>query len=79
MVFQLAILIVIPIIFGLVVVSPFDEPIEVEPTEVEPTEVPQEEPGFNPLYILLGLIWLFFLIRVLRQIMKGTYRVRTRI
>ncbi len=74
MVFQLAILIVIPIIFGLVVVSPFDEPIE-----VEPTEVPQEEPGFNPLYILLGLIWLFFLIRVLRQIMKGTYRVRTRI
>jgi hypothetical protein len=78
MVFQLAILIVIPIIFGIVVVSPFDEPIE-EPIEEEPIEVLQEEPDFNPLYILLGLIWLFFLIRILRQIMKGTYRVRTKI
>jgi hypothetical protein len=76
MVFQLAILIIIPIILGIVVVSPFDEPIE-EPIEEEPTEVLQEEPDFNPLYILLGLIWLFFLIRVLRQIMKGTFRVRT--
>ncbi len=72
MVFQLAILIVIPIFLGIVIVSPFDEP-----PEEEPIEVPQEEPDFTALYILLGLIWLFFLIRVLRQIMKGTYRVRS--
>ena len=72
MVFQLAILIGIPIILGIVIVSPFDEPIE-----EEPIEVPQERPDMTPIYILLGLIWLFFLIRVLRQIMKGTYRVRS--
>jgi hypothetical protein len=75
MVFQLAIIIVIPIIFGIVIVSPFETEIEEEPIE----EVPQEESDFNILYILLGILWLFFLIRVLRQIMKGTYRVRTRI
>lgn len=69
MVFQLAILIVIPIILGVVIVSPFDEPVK-----EEPIEAPQERPDFNPLYILLGLLWFFFLIRVLRQIMKGTYR-----
>ncbi|MFQ5573147.1 MAG: hypothetical protein ACE5EJ_02735 [Nitrosopumilaceae archaeon] len=77
MVFQLAILIVIPIIFGIVVVSPFE--IEPEPVPEPVEEVPQEEPNFTALYILLGIIWLFFLIRVLRQIVKGTYRIRTRI
>ena len=73
MVFQLAILIGIPIFLGIVIVSPFDE----QPPEEEPIETPQERPDMTPLYILLGLIWLFFLIRVLRQIMKGTYRVRS--
>ena len=73
MVYQLAILIGIPIIFGIVAVSPFEAPPEEEPIE----EVPREEPNLTGLYILLGLIWLFFLIRVLRQIIKGTYRVRT--
>ena len=72
MVFQLVILIGIPIFLGIVIVSPFDEP-----PEEEPIEMPQERPDMTPLYILLGLIWLFFLIRVLRQIMKGTYRVRS--
>ena len=75
MVFQLSILVVIPIIFGIVMVSPFDSQTQ----EIE-EEIPTEnEPEFNFLLILLGLVWFFFLIRILRQILRGTYRIRTRI
>ena len=57
-------------------VSPFDS----QPQEIE-EEIPQEneEPEFNLLLILLGVVWFFFLIRILRQIIRGTYRIRTRI
>ena len=75
MVYQLAIVIAIPLIVGIVFVSPFD------------TEVPEEEPenisdeprtGITVLYIILGILWFIFLIRILRQIRKGTYRIRTK-
>ena len=73
MVFQLAIVIIIPIFLAIVFV-----PVPEEPEEV-PEEIPSEPPaGIRILYILLGIIWIFFLFRILRQVVKGTYRVRTK-
>lgn len=76
MVYQLAIVIIIPIFLGIVVVSPFETEIEEEATKE--TEIP-EDSEFRIFYILLGLLWIFFLFRLLRQIMRGTYKLRTRI
>lgn len=76
MVYQLAIVIIIPIFLGIVAVSPFETEIEEEAAEeIETPEASQ----FRIFYILLGLLWLFFLFRLLRQIMRGTYKPRTRI
>ena len=75
MVYQLAIVIIIPIILGVVYVPTFETPVP----EVEPEEIPSEPPtDFRILYILLGIIWIFFLFRILRQVLKGTYQVRTK-
>ena len=76
MVYQLAIVIIIPIFLGIVAVSPFETEIEEQTTEE--IETP-EDSDFRILYFLLGLVWIFFLFRLLRQIMKGTYKPRTRI
>ena len=76
MVYQLVIVIFIPIFLGIVVVSPFETPFEEETAEeIETTE----DSDFRIFYILLGLIWIFFLFRLLRQIMRGTYKPRTKI
>ena len=78
MVFQLAVVIVIPIILAIVFVPPFETPVPEEEIE-EPEEIPSEpETGIRILYIMLGIIWIFFLFRILRQVVKGTYRVRTK-
>lgn len=71
MVFQLVIVIIIPIIFGIVTVSPFDEPKVLE----EPTEV-DNEPQFGMFYFLLMIIWFFFLFRILFQLKKGTFNLQ---
>ncbi len=70
-VFQLAVVIIIPIIFGIVTVSPFDPPEVVE----EPTEI-DDEPRFGMLYFLLMIFWLFFLFRILFQVKKGTFSLQ---
>jgi hypothetical protein len=71
MVFQLAIIIIIPIILGIVTVSPFDEPIE-EPSEIE------DNSKFGLVYFFLMLIWFFFLFRILFQLKKGTFNLQRR-
>jgi hypothetical protein len=76
MVYQLAIVIIIPIFLGLVAVSPFEAEIEEQTAKEIET---REDSDFRIFYFLLGLLWLFFLFRLLRQIMKGTYKPRTRI
>jgi len=76
MVFQLAVVIVIPIILGIFVVSPFDppeEPLEEITVPEEPTS-DMSERGF--LYFFIMIIWLFFLIRILVQIRKGTFKLQ---
>ena len=67
MVIPLIILVAIPVFLGIVVVSPFDQPEEPK------NEVIPEEPDENILYFFLMGIWLFFLIRILLQLKKGTF------
>ena len=70
MVFQLGIVIVIPIILGIVTISPFEEPRVVdEPEKIDNTS------KFEMLYFFLMLIWFFFLIRILFQLKKGTFNI----
>ena len=75
MVYQLAIVIIIPIFLGIVTISPFETELEEQTKEIQTPE----DSEFRIFYILLGLLWLFFLFRLLRQIMRGTYKPRTRI
>ena len=59
---------IIPIFFGIVYVSPF------EFQEEEQIEVIQEEPSLNIFYFMLFVIWIIFLTRILVQIKKRQFR-----
>ncbi len=65
----LIIVIAIPIILGITIVSPF-EPREIEDEQIQETP----EPTTSIFYILIGIIWLFFLFRILRVLFTGKYR-----
>ena len=58
--------IVIPMFFGLVYVSPFEFEEEVN--------VISEEPNPNILYLILFVIWTIFLVRILIRIRKKQIR-----
>ena len=73
MAFQIAIIIAIPIILGVVTVTPFDEPRAVE----EPVEIDKES-NFDMLYFFLIIIWFIFLIRILFQMKRGTFSLQRR-
>ncbi len=79
MVYQLAVLVIIPIILGIVAVSPFEEIIEEEPIE-EPVEIAPTEPqsGFGALSFILFTIWLLVVIRILYKLKRGTFKIRTK-
>ena len=72
MVLPIAVLVVIPIVLGIVYVTPFDQPEEPEP------EVIAEKPDATALYLFLMGIWLIFLMRILLQLRRGTFRVTQR-
>ena len=76
MVFQLAVVIVIPIILGIVYVPPFDLPEEPVEEITVPDEPVSDIPDRDFLYFFLMIIWLFFLIRILFQIRKRTFTLR---
>ena len=59
---------IIPIFFGIVYVSPF------EFQEEEQIEIIQEEPNLNIFYFMLFVIWIIFLTRILVQIKKRQFR-----
>ena len=73
MVFQLAVVIVIPIILGMVTVSPFGETQIEEPDQ--PKEI-DEQSDFEMLYFFLMIVWFFFLFRILFQLKKGTFSLQ---
>ena len=74
----LMVVIAIPIILGITIVSPF-EPREMEDEQIQETPI-DEKPGttWYVFYILLGLLWLFFLFRLLRGLLTGKYRSDSR-
>ena len=76
MVFQLAIVIIIPIIMGIVFVPPFDAPETPEEEIKIPTEPLSDLPDRDFLYFFLMLVWLFFLIRILFQIKRKTFKIQ---
>lgn len=76
MVFQLVVVIVIPIILGMVVVPPFDLPEEPPESITVPDEPSSDMPERDFFYFFLMIIWLFFLIRILLQIRKGTFKLQ---
>ncbi|NQV40467.1 MAG: hypothetical protein HQ505_08060 [Nitrosopumilus sp.] len=78
MVVPIIILVAIPIFLGLVYMPPFDMPVEEEPkvisAEIEP-KVISEEPEVSILYYILMGIWSLYLIKILLQVKKGTFKV----
>ena len=79
MVYQLAGLIILPIILTLVTVSPFEE-LEEEPIEEEPVGIAPTEPqsGFGVISFIVFTIWLLIVIRILYQLKRGTFKIRTK-
>jgi len=79
MVVPIIVLVGIPIFLGIVYMPPFDMPVE------EPREIPEEklreipeEPDFNFLYFVLLGIWTLYLIKIIIQIRKGSFRITQR-
>ncbi len=80
MVYQLAGLIILPIILTLVTVSPFEELVEEKPIEEESVEITPTEPqsGFGVLSFIIFTIWFLIVIRILYKLKRGTFKIRTK-
>ncbi|HSG83943.1 MAG: hypothetical protein ACE5RS_07670 [Nitrosopumilus sp.] len=79
MVVPIIVLVAIPVFLGIVYMPPFDMPVEEEPKEIpeEPKEIP-EEPGFSILYYFLIVFWTLYLIKILLQMKRRTFKVNQR-
>lgn len=73
MVFQIAAIVVLPIIMMIVAVSPFDEPINVQPSDPAPQE---NITGVYFAFFLLWIIWLLILTRIVYQVRRGRFRIK---
>ncbi|HEY5736071.1 MAG TPA: hypothetical protein VIS47_05890 [Nitrosopumilus sp.] len=69
MVLPIIVLIVIPAFLGIVYMPPFDMPVEEEPQEIP------EEPDLSVLYYILMGIWTLYLIKILLQVKRKTFRI----
>lgn len=72
MVIPIIVLITIPIFLGIVYVTPFDQPEEID------SQVISEEPDMSILYFILMVTWTIFLLRFLLKIKKGTFKITQR-
>jgi hypothetical protein len=72
MVVPIIVLLVIPIFLGIVYMPPFDMPVEEEPKEIP------EEPDASILYYILMGLWSLYLIRIIFQLKKGSFKVTQR-
>jgi len=72
MVIPIIVLVSIPIFLGIVYMPPFDQPVEEEPMEV------LEGPDVNILYFILMGIWTLYLIKILLQVKRGTFKITQR-
>ncbi len=71
MVVPIIVLLGIPILLGIVYMPPYDLPVE------EVSEIP-EEPDVSILYYILMGIWTLYLIKILLQVKKRTFKVTQR-
>ena len=72
MVVPIIILISIPIFLGIVYMPPYDLPVEEESKEIS------EEPDVSILYYILIGVWTLYLIKILLQVKKRTFKVTPR-
>ena len=72
MVIPIVLLIGIPIFFGIVYVAPFDQPQDIE------KETISEEPDMSILYFILMGFWTLYLVKILLQIKKGSFKITQR-
>ena len=72
MVVPIIVLLGIPILLGIVYMPPYDLPVEEEPREIP------EEPDVSILYYILMGIWTLYLIKILLQVKKRTFKVTQR-
>ena len=72
MVIPIIILVTIPVFLGIVYVTPFEQPEEIEPEAIP------EEPDVSILYFILMGIWTLYLIKIIFQIKKGTFKTTQR-
>ena len=84
MVIPIIVLIAIPLFLGIVYSPPFELPEEIndeiileEPNEFN-DEAISEGPSMDILYFMLMVIWAIFLLRILLQVKKGTFKVTQR-
>ena len=78
MVVPIIVLVAIPIFLGIVYMPPFDMPVEPEVAEIpEAAEIP-EGPDVNILYYILMGIWTLYLIKILLQVKRRTFKVTQR-
>ena len=71
MVIPIIVLVGIPIFLGIAYIPPFDMPVE------EKSEIP-EEPDISFLYFVLMGIWTLYLIKIIIQIKKGSFKITQR-
>jgi len=72
MVVPIIVLLGIPILLGIVYMPPFDLPEEIEQEEIE------QEPDVSILFYILMGIWTLYLIKILLQIKRGSFKVTQR-
>ena len=72
MVIPIIILVTIPVFLGIVYVTPFEQPEAIE------SEAIPEESDVRILYFILMGIWTLYLIKIIFQIKKGTFRTTQR-
>ncbi|QLH05193.1 hypothetical protein C5F49_07555 [Nitrosopumilus oxyclinae] len=72
MVVPIIVLLGIPILLGIVYMPPYDMPVKEESSEIP------EEPDVSILYYILMGIWTLYLIKILLQVKKGTFKATQR-
>jgi hypothetical protein len=72
MVVPIIVLIAIPVFLGIVYMPPFDMSVEEESKQIS------EEPDLNVLYYILMGIWTLYLIKILLQVKRKTFKVTQR-
>jgi hypothetical protein len=72
MVVPIIVLLVIPIFLGIAYMPPYDLPVEEDPKEIS------EKPDVSILYYILMGIWTLYLIKILLQVKKGTFKITQR-